>query len=110
MSDNFLTDLDGKPTEIPHSWLQEKITLSPIEWFEERVAGLPEEWPATPPELRGDISCGLWAFASQAEEGDEIYTFSSDTDSWADGNGKAGYMLLRYGALISICVVRGSLS
>jgi hypothetical protein len=89
-----MTDLNNEP-KLPgvEDWLRRKMTVSEAE--AESMTDI------TRPEIKG-IPFGfmndIWnAFKALIVEGDELWYFKSDEDSWRCFCGRAGYAIVRNG-------------
>lgn len=82
------------PIEILPDWLKQKVSFEEVE-------------ASHMLEIRGQLVPfgyvgGSWKdLLSKRQPGDELWSYSSDAESWENLAGRAGYALVREGAVIA---------
>jgi hypothetical protein len=84
---------DTLKSELPHSWLQNRVTFAEIDTI---YGNAPAE------DFRREYN----EFKAKFQEGDELWYFCSPAESWGKQSlsGRAGYMIIRKGAVIATIV------
>jgi hypothetical protein len=82
---------------IPTSWLHTKYTREELE--AENMTHREDLWPAPIP--FGFLNDKWQQLLALQQPGDELWTYSSSRDSWANLCGRAGVALVRNGVVVA---------
>lgn len=90
-------------SQIPHSWLIRRTTITEIESECMEVDGSLDEQPSEFITAQ-DVLRKMRAFVSQIKNGDQLWKYRSSEDTWQSLCGEQGFAIIRNGQTVDVFI------